>query len=265
MAAPSPLVLVLLGVAGVAVGWIVNLVIVRLPDGGSLVDPGPRCPDCEAPLSVAEQIPVLSYLRLRGRCAHCGDDIPLGYPLVELANGVLWVLAGWRFGSSLAVVPVLLLFSTLLAQSVVDLEHYRLLDRITFPVLGVSAVLILGVSAIEGDVGRIGLALVGSVGYFVFLFIPALVYPRGMGLGDVKLALLMGLFLGWLHPILCLYALITACVLGVVAGGVLYFARGRKSTQFPFGPWLALGCVVALLASRAFVDVEVLGLPSYLA
>ena len=265
MSDPSPLVLALLGVAGVAVGWFLNLVIVRMPAEEPLLDPPPRCPDCEAPLSAAEQIPLVSYLRSRGRCAHCGDQIPLGYPLVELANGVLWVLAGWRFGGSLAVVPMLLLFSTLLVQSVIDLEHYRLLDRITFPVLGVSVVLVAAVSAIEGDVGRTALALAGAVGYFVFLFIPAFIYPRGMGLGDVKLALLMGLFLGWVHPILCLYALVAACILGLVAGLVLYFARGRTSTQFPFGPWLAVGCVVALLASGSIVDADIAGIPAYLA
>ncbi len=243
MSDPSPLVLALLGVAGVAVGWFLNLVIVRMPAEEPLLDPPPRCPDCKAPLSAAEQIPLVSYVRSRGRCAHCGDQIPLGYPLVELANGVLWVLAGWRFGGSLAVVPMLLLFSTLLVQSVIDLEHYRLLDRITFPVLGVSVVLVAAVSAIEGDVGRTALALAGAVGYFVFLFIPAFIYPRGMGLGDVKLALLMGLFLGWVHPILCLYALVAACILGLVAGLVLYFARGgpapssRSAPGWPSAAW----------------------------
>jgi leader peptidase (prepilin peptidase)/N-methyltransferase len=257
--------MVLLGVSGIAVGWFLNIVVVRMPADEPLFDPPPRCPDCEAPLAAAEQIPLVSYVRLRGRCAHCGDQIPLGYPLVELGNGLLWVLAAWRFGGSLAVVPVLLLFSTLLVQSVIDLEHYRLLDKITFPVLGASIVLIAGVSALEGDVGRTALALAGAVGYFLFLFVPAFIYPRGMGLGDVKLALLMGLFLGWVHPLLCLYALVAACILGLAAGVVLFFARGRQSTQFPFGPWLAVGCVVALLGSGAILDPELAGIPAYLA
>ncbi|NLV54691.1 MAG: prepilin peptidase [Acidimicrobiales bacterium] len=253
-------VVVFLGILGLAVGSFVNVVIVRVPSEESLLHPPSKCPLCETPIKPRDNIPVLSWLLLRGKCRACGEPIPAGYPLVEAANCVLWVAAALRFGDSWAVIPFLLLFSTLLAQSVIDLELYRLLDRITFPVLGVSVVLIAVIGAIEGEPSRITMALLGAVGYFLFLFIPAMVYPKGMGLGDVKLALLMGLFLGWVHPVLCLYAVIVASVLGLVAGVILYFARGRKSSQFPFGPWLALGCVVVLLASNTILDFY--GLPT---
>lgn len=265
MAETSALLLVLLGLAGLAVGSFLNVVIVRMPEEVSLLRPASHCPQCEAPLARRDTIPVLSYVLLRGRCRSCGEPIALGYPLVEVANAVLWVAAGLRFGASWALIPFLLLFSTLLAQSVIDLELYRLLDKITFPVLGASVVLIAAVSTIEGDPGRILLAAAGSVGYFVFLFIPALVYPRGMGLGDVKLALLMGLYLGWVNPVLCLYALIVAALLGLVAGIVLFVARGRKSAEFPFGPWLALGCTLVILFSGTILDVYGATTPAYLA
>ena len=251
----TALLLVLLGIFGLLVGSFLNVVIVRLPEGGSLVQPPSHCPQCQAPIRPRDNIPVLSWVLLRGRCRSCGEPIPAGYPLVEAANALLWVAAGVRFGASLALIPMLLLFSTLLAQSVIDLELYRLLDRITFPVLGVSAVLVVGISLIEGEPRQALLAAAGSIGYFAFLFLPALIYPRGMGLGDVKLALLMGLFLGWLSPLLCLYALIASCLLGLVAGLTLYVARGGKSAEFPFGPWLALGCVLVLLFSAPILDV----------
>lgn len=256
--------LVMLGVSGLAVGSFLNVVIVRLPAGQSLLRPRSKCPECEVAIRPADNIPVLSWVLLRGRCRSCQEPIPAGYPLVELSNAALWVAAGLRFGTSWALVPFLLLFSTLLAQSVIDLELYRLLDRITFPVLGASVVLVGLASVIEGEPGRALLAVAGAVGYFVFLFVPAFIYPKGMGLGDVKLAALMGLYLGWIHPVLCLYALICASVLGLVAGIALYFARGRKSSQFPFGPWLALGCVVVILASAAVLDVYGATAPDFL-
>ncbi|CAN5690110.1 A24 family peptidase [soil metagenome] len=257
--------LVFLGLAGLAVGSFLNVVIVRMPEELALLHPPSRCPQCETEIRPSDNIPVLSYVLLRGRCRSCREPIPLGYPLVEVANAALWVAAALRFGFTWALIPFLLLFSTLLAQSVIDLELYRLLDKITFPVVGASTVLIAAVSLIEGEPDRIVYALAGAAGYFVFLFIPAFLYPKGMGLGDVKLALLMGLFLGWVNPLLCLYALIGASLLGLVAGIILYVARGRKSAEFPFGPWLALGCVLVLLFSGPILDFYDTSPPDFLA
>ncbi|QYG93106.1 prepilin peptidase [Iamia sp. SCSIO 61187] len=255
--------LVGLGLGGLVVGAFLNVVIVRLPDGDSLLGPS-RCPECETPIRRRDAIPVLSWILLRGRCRSCGEPIPAGYPLVELANAVLWVGAGLRFGPSWALVPMLVLVSTLLAQSVIDLELYRLLDKITFPVLGASVVLIAAASALEGDPTRVGMAVLGGVAYGAFLGVPAFVMPRGMGLGDVKLALLLGLFLGWLHPVLILFSLIIACGLGIVVGLLVLVARRGKSEPFPFGPWLALGCVLALLFSDPLLDSYLIDIPAWL-
>lgn len=247
--------LVILGLFGLVIGSFLNVVIVRMPDEESIVSPPSRCPQCRTEIRNRDNIPVVSWLLLRGRCRDCGEPIPAGYPLVEAANAALWVVAGLRFGQSWALIPMLLLFSTLLAQSVIDLELYRLLDKITFPVLGVSVVLIAGASALEGDVSRLGLALLGAAAYCLFLGIPALVMPRGMGLGDVKLALLLGLYLGWLHPLLIMFSLILACLLGILVGLVAFAARRGKSEPFPFGPWLALGCILALVFSQPLLDL----------
>jgi leader peptidase (prepilin peptidase)/N-methyltransferase len=239
-------------VAGLGVGGVLNTLIVRLPADEPLAERA-RCPECRTPLPGRDQVPVVSWVALRGRCRHCARPIPLGYPLVELANAGLWVAAGLRFGASWALPAYLFLFSVLLAQSVIDLELYRLLDRITFPALAVSAVLIPAVALAEGAPGAIVSAAIGGAGAFVVLLVPALVSPAGMGFGDVKLAGLLGLYLGLVHPVLVLSALIVACLVGVAAGGALFLARGRASRPFPFGPCLALGAVVAILASDALL------------
>ena len=132
--------LVALAVLGLVAGTVVNLVIERMPDGGSPFSAGPGCPECDAPRSGVELVPVVGWVARSGRCRACAVAIPAGYPLVEVANAVLWVLAGITFGADWVLVPYLFLFSVLLAQSVIDLELYRLLDRITFPALAVSAV-----------------------------------------------------------------------------------------------------------------------------
>ncbi len=243
-----------LALAGLVVGGVLNTLIVRLPAGERLTDPA-RCPACRATLALRDQVPVVSWLVRRGRCRHCAAPVPLGYPLVELATAGLWVAAGLRFGASWALPAYLFLFSVLLVQSVIDLELYRLLDHITFPALAVSAVLIPVVALAEGVPGAILSAAVGGAGAFAVLLLPALVSPKGMGFGDVKLAGLLGLYLGLLHPVLVLFALVIACLVGVVAGGVLFLARGRESRPFPFGPCLALGGVVAILASDALVTI----------
>lgn len=241
-------------VAGLVVGGFCNTVIVRAPGGGSLLHPGPRCPECSAPIAWRDAVPVVSWFALSRRCRSCSAPIPSGYPLVEAANAVLWVAAGLRFGWSWALLPALFLFSVLLVQSVIDLELYRLLDRITFPAVAVSAVLLALVALATGEPERVGTAALGAAGYFVFLLIPFLAYPRGMGFGDVKLALLMGLHLGFLSPVLPLFAIMVASVLGAVVGAGLYVARDRSSREFPFGPWLALGCVVTILGSDWLLD-----------
>jgi leader peptidase (prepilin peptidase) / N-methyltransferase len=247
--------LVLLAVGGLVAGTLVNLAVERMPDGKPAFATGPGCAECDVAWSGVELVPVVGWATRRGRCRACAVAIPAGYPLVEVANAVLWVAAGVAFGADWALVPYLFFFSVLLAQSVIDLETYRLLDRITFPALAVSAVALAVVAATEDDPkARIVGAIVGCVGYFLFLLLPALISPKGMGLGDVKLAALMGLHLGWIDPFLVFPAVIAACLLGIVAGGVLFVVRGGKSAAFPFGPWLAVGCVVVILFNTSLIS-----------
>lgn len=173
--------------------------------------------------------------------AHALDALALGH-------AALWLAAGVRFGPHLVIVPFLVLFSVLLELSMIDFEQSILPNRITYPAIVFALLAIPIVSVAAGHPHSILGAMVGGAGYFLLLFLPAVIYPQGMGFGDVKLAGLMGLYLGWIDPRLILPALVIASLIGLLAGLFLLARRGQ-SRPYPFGPWLALGCVTAILLS----------------
>ena len=183
--------------------------------------------------------------------------------IVAAINGGAWALVAHSFERWWVVVPYVLLASTLTCLSAIDVRVYRIPDRVLFPALGASLVLtLLASTQLAADGGAAWEAyrngLLGAVVYFVILFIPHVVYPKGMGFGDVKLALLMGFFLGWGRAdvadvlTLCLFALFLGCVLGVLSGAVVNIAR-RKGGAFPFGPALALACLFVVLYPERFL------------
>jgi prepilin signal peptidase PulO-like enzyme (type II secretory pathway) len=175
---------------------------------------------------------------------------------VELITMAVFAELAVRYGDSSVLVPLLVLGASLVAISVVDLQLLRIPDRITFPTLALAVPLIVAVSVQHDVTDYIRAALLGSAAYFLLLFVTHLVYPAGMGFGDVKLALVMGLYLGWLGwtplaplagPLrLVLYALMLGCLLGVLFGVGVQVVTRRKGA-FPFGPALALGCLVVVL------------------
>ena len=237
-----------LGVLGVPVGSFVNVVIDRVPDKATLR--GPRDGEPSPPVALAG-VSLQPWLLRRGR--HGGTPLPRRWLWVELATAAIFAVFASRFGDDLRIVPLLVLGASLVAVSVIDLQLLRIPDRVTFPTLAVAVPLVALVSLRYDDGEAFVAALVGAVAYFVLLLLPHLVYPRGMGFGDVKLALVMGLYLGWLgwseaHPVfgpiqLVLYALMLGCLLGVVFG-VISAAITRRKGEFPFGPALALACMV---------------------
>lgn len=249
-----------LAVCGLMVGSFLNVVIVRVPAGESVLRPASKCPRCQAEIPLRDNVPVLSWVLLRGRCRACDESIPAGYPLVEIANAALWVAAGARFGASWEVVPYALFFSILLALSVIDLELYILPNKITYPSVLVSLVAVVPLSYLAVDEpGKAILgALIGGVAYALFLGITLVAYElivhkEGMGIGDVKLAALLGIWVGWIEPLLVLYALVAASIVGLVVGTAILFVR-RASQPYPFGPWLAVGAVAVILASQPILD-----------
>ncbi len=240
-----------LGLLGVPVGAFLNLVIDRVPDRASLR--GARDGEPHPPVTWAG-LPAQPWLLRGGRGG--GAALPARWLLVELATVAVFVAVAARYGDSSLVVPLLLLGGSLVAVSVIDLRLLRIPDRITFPTLAAAVPLIVVVSAQHDAAGAVRGAAIGSLVYFVALFLPHLAYPRGMGFGDVKLALVMGLYLGWLGwtpeapvagPVrLVLYALMLGCLLGVVFGVVVALVTRRRG-EFPFGPALALACLVVVL------------------
>lgn len=240
-----------LGALGVLMGSFLNVVIDRVPDKVSLR--GARDGEACAPMEIVGA-PFQPWLLRGGSAGAVG--LPRRWLVVEVVTAALFAVFAARYGDDLVVVPLLVLVAALVAVSVIDLQLLRIPDRVTFPALALSIPLVLLVSLHHDAVGAFTAALIGSAAYFVALLLPHLVYPRGMGFGDVKLALLMGLHLGWLgwseaHPVygpiqLVLYALMLGCALGVVFGLVSAVATRRRG-EFPFGPALALACVIVTL------------------
>jgi leader peptidase (prepilin peptidase)/N-methyltransferase len=249
-------VAVVCGVLGLAVGSFLNVVIHRVPEKQSVVRPRSRCPQCGTELANRDNIPVVSWLLLRGRCRTCGAPISARYPLVEVGTAVLFAAAGVRFGASWELPAYLLLFASLLAISAIDLERYIIPNRIVYPTLFAAVPLLVAAALLEGDGFRIRDAAIGAAGAWVALLVVHLIQPRGMGFGDVRLAAVLGLYLGWIDLTLVLLGLMLGFLLGAVVGLglVVTRVRGRKDAV-PFGPFLAAGAVLAILFSRQLLDL----------
>jgi len=239
------------GVLGAIMGSFLNVVAYRLPRHESLVTPASHCPRCGTPVKPYDNIPVLSWLLLRGHCRSCGEPISVRYPLVELMTGLLClgaVLAG-RNTTEVALGIVLILLVVPIA--LIDLEHRIIPNRLTL--LGAVLALAIGTAL---DPGGEPARLIAAAAAGGFLLIAALAYPGGMGMGDVKLAGMMGLFLGAAVAPALLIALVSGTALGVTIIARKGAQAGRK-TAVPFGPFLALGAIVAVFAGQELVDVYV--------
>jgi leader peptidase (prepilin peptidase)/N-methyltransferase len=237
---------------GLGVGSFLTVAVHRLPRGESVVRPRSRCPSCGAPIEPRDNVPVVSWLWLRGRCRRCGAPIPVEYPVLELTTAALVVLATIRHPDLWRAGLVAGLLAMMPAIALIDIRHRIIPNRLTYPGLLLFPALIviawLAGGAVDPLSGLLGLASFGGA-----LFVVAVV-SRGMGMGDVKLAALVGLVLGALGLRYVGVAAGAAIVLGGLGGLVaLAMGRGRKSA-IPFGPYLAAGAVVAGLWGSAIAD-----------
>jgi leader peptidase (prepilin peptidase)/N-methyltransferase len=232
-------------VVGLAVGSFLNVVAYRLPLGRSLSRPGSACPSCSTPIAWYDNVPLVSYLVLRGRCRHCGARIGARYAAVELATGLLFAGCVLEFGLSGRAAVAALFCAALVAVSATDLEHRIVPNKVVLPA---AAVVLVAMTALEPSVEW----LLAALGAALFLFLAALAYPRGMGMGDVKLALLLGAGLGRVVPVALLLGMLAALVPSVVLL-VRHGAAARKMA-LPFAPFLALGGVVALFVGDRILD-----------
>ncbi len=241
----------LAGVIGAIFGSFLNVVVYRLPRHESVVTPGSHCPGCGAAVKPYDNIPVLSWLLLRGHCRSCGTAISVRYPLVEFATGALCLAVVVPSYSAARTALGLGLILLVVPIALIDLETRLIPNRLTLP--GAVLALALGLALDpSGEPTR----LIAAAAAGGFLLIAALAYPGGMGMGDVKLAGMMGLFLGSAVAPAVLVALLSGTAVGAVIIARKGASAGRK-TAVPFGPFLALGAIVAIFAGPSLVHVYV--------
>lgn len=247
---------VMAAVLGLLVGSFLNVVVWRVPRGESVVRPPSHCPACDRPVRPRDNVPVVSWLVLRGRCRDCGSPISARYPLVELTTAVVFGVMAVRLGLDSALPAFLYLAAIGVALWLIDIDVKRLPNAIVLPSYVVGAALLTVAAASSGEWDRLLRAALGMAALYGFYFVLALVYPAGMGFGDVKLAGVLGLFLGWLGWA----EVVTGAFLGFLLGGIvgvgLIAARraGRKS-MIPFGPFMLAGAFVAVLWGGALADL----------
>jgi leader peptidase (prepilin peptidase)/N-methyltransferase len=230
-----------------ALGSFLNVVAARLPEGRSLVRPRSACGSCGAEIGWYDNIPVFSYFMLRGRCRTCGEKFSARYPAVEIATAVLVAACFWHFGLTGEAVVGAYFCAALVVLSAIDAERRILPDLIVLP----SFVIVLTANLIlEPDRWKewLGASLAASL----FLFLALVAYPRGMGMGDVKLALLLGAGLGWTVSVGLMLGMVTA----LVASSILFARHGlaARKMAIPFGPFLAFGAIVALFVGQQLLD-----------
>jgi leader peptidase (prepilin peptidase)/N-methyltransferase len=244
------------GLFGLLIGSFLNVVIWRLPRGESIVSPPSHCPSCDAEIAPYDNIPVISWVILRGRCRHCGAGISIRYPLVEAACAGLWIAMGLRFGATWELPAYLVLVSALLALSLIDFDTFLLPNKIVYP-LTVALVALLGLAAVLDDAGDDFVrALLGGLAAFGFFLVVHLIAPRGMGFGDVKLSFSLGVALGWISWGSVFVGLFLGFLLGAVIGVVLIATKVRsRRDHVPFGPFLAAGTVLGILFGQALLDL----------
>ena len=252
-------------VLGLIFGSFATVASYRIPRRETIVSGRSKCPSCEHTIGALENIPVLSWVALRGKCKHCRAPISVRYPAIELATGALFLFAAYKFVVSaddtsvsgwVTAATFAAFFWTLVVLTIIDLEHKLLPNRVVFPLFVVGWVGLIVAAATEGDMARLLDAAIGAAIFGGFFFIIAFVYPQGMGLGDVKLGFVLGTFLGFIQgPGLVLVGMFLSFFLGgVISIAVLVAQGGSRKTQIPFGPFLALGTVLALLLGQPLLD-----------
>lgn len=262
----TPVVLVGAAVIGLAVGSFLNVVIHRVPAGLSVVRPASACPGCGTEIRARDNIPVLSWVLLRGRCRNCGTGISLRYPLVEAGTGLAFVAVAVYFlpridaalgsgltapGAFLELLAFLALAALTIALAIIDIEVQRLPNPIVLTGYIIAIVLLLPAALLLGRPEALLTALIGGAALFVFYLVVALIYPGGMGFGDVKLAGLLGLYLGYLGWPELIVGAFAAFLLGGIAALVLVLARhGGRKTRLPFGPFMLGGAWVGVVVGK---------------
>jgi leader peptidase (prepilin peptidase)/N-methyltransferase len=256
---------VLVGVLGLAIGSFLNVVVYRVPLGASVVSPPSACPNCKSEIKAYDNIPVLSWLLLRGRCRNCANGISVRYPIVEASTALFFAgvaaffirtissapTASLAIANAIALAAFLYLVAISVALAIIDLETHKLPNAIVLPSYLVAGVLFVAASIVGGQYDALLRAGIGMVALVVIYFVLAFFSRGGMGMGDVKLAGVLGLYLGWSGYGALFIGSLAAFLLGGVFGVALILIRkaGRKS-GIPFGPWMLAGAWIGIFAGN---------------
>jgi leader peptidase (prepilin peptidase)/N-methyltransferase len=234
-------------VLGAVVGSFLNVIILRLPEEKSIVFPASHCPKCRHAIRVYDNIPLISYLFLKGRCRDCGGSISLRYPLVEGLTAILSLLIYWKFGPSLQYLCVFLFTCSLVVITFIDLDHQIIPDVISLPgipVFFLAAIFVMNLRFLDAFLGFL---IGGGVLYSVAFVYELITKREGMGGGDIKLLAMIGAFLGWQS---LLFVLLISSFAGAAVGITIMIVKGRDMKYaVPFGPFLSLGAIVYLFFS----------------
>jgi leader peptidase (prepilin peptidase) / N-methyltransferase len=252
----AALVALICGLYGLVIGSFLNVVIWRVPRDQSIVRPPSHCPGCNTQIAVKDNLPLLSWAMLRGKCRHCDEKISARYPLIELLTGALWAAVGAVYYDSWALPAYLLLTAGLIALSAIDLERYILPTKI-IRVVGVGvAVLLAFASLMEHNWGAYRTAIISAFAAYAFFFLVHQLYPKGMGFGDVRLSFVLGFSLGWLGWKYAVGGLFLGFLYGSILGIVVLAAKGAEGRKIaiPFGPFLAAGTMTFILWGAPIID-----------
>ena len=252
----TTLVLIACAVMGLVIGSFLTVVVDRVPRGGSVVEPPSACGACGNRLTAPDLVPIASWLALRGKCRHCGAPIGTEPLVIETANAALFVLFGLRFGPDVALIAFCIMGAALVALVWIDLHTFRLPREITYTAIALSAPVLALAAWRNGELDRIWQAALGAG---IAVAVMGLIYVAsrgGMGDGDVRLAPLLGMHLGYLNPGIVPIGLFLGFLLGAVVGvtAMALGSAGRK-TALPFGPFLAAGTVVAVFVGQDIVNL----------
>ena len=238
----------LVGLFGLLLGSFLNVVIYRVPLGESIVSPGSRCTSCGHELTWYENVPVLAWMVLRARCRVCKSSISVRYPLVEAGTAALFALAAARIARWVELIAYLVAFAGLLALSAIDIDVQRVPVSVLYPTLATTAAILAVAAGVDHRWDDFARAIIGAAIGFALLRLIHFASPRSMGYGDVRLAILCGLVLGWHGLTYVIVGLYSAFVLGTVVGVTLIaVGRGKFGKAIPFAPYLAAGAIFVSL------------------
>lgn len=242
-------------VLGLAVGSFANVVIYRVPRGESVVRPRSHCPSCAALINGRDNIPIVSWVVLRGRCRSCGVSISARYVVVEALTGALFALDAARLGYSAALPAVLAATATLVILSAIDVERLILPKRVVYPGLGVVAVLFVAAAAYDHSWSKLSVGAIGAAAWFALFFLINLASPRALGFGDVRLAPLLGLTLGWFGYRYAVIGFFAANLIGAVVGlALIGLGHATRREPIPYGVFLAIGAIGTVLCGQWLVS-----------